>query len=68
MFYRTAKSTATVWLALFHGRFLAKSLGRNDQATAIVRLLFLNFMDRDFLELESRQLFLMISKGSIRSI
>ena len=50
MFYRSVKSTATVLLALFRGRFVAKSLGRNDQATAIVRLELLNFMDRGFLE------------------
>ena len=48
MFYRSVKSTATVLLALFRGRFIAKSLGRNDQA--IVRLELLNFMDRGFLE------------------
>ena len=35
-FDRSAKSTATVGLAFYRGRFGAKSLGRNDQATAIV--------------------------------
>ena len=36
-FDRSAKSTATVWFALFRGRFVAKSLvrRRNDQAIAI---------------------------------
>ena len=36
-FDRSAKSTATVWFALFCGRFVAKSLvrHRNEQATAI---------------------------------
>ena len=37
-FDHSAKSTATVLLALFRGRFVVESLSRNDQATAIVRL------------------------------
>ena len=35
-FDRSAKSTATVTLGFYLGRFGAKSLRRNDQATAIV--------------------------------
>ena len=35
-FDRSVKSTATVGLVFYRGRFVAKSLGRNDQATAIL--------------------------------
>ena len=34
-FDRSAKSTATVWLALFLGRFVAKSSSLNDQGPVV---------------------------------
>ena len=34
-FYCSAKSTATVWLALFLGRFVVKSLSRSDSVSSL---------------------------------
>ena len=52
-FDRSAKLTATVGLGFHRGRFRAKSLGRNDQATAIAcdryGAISIHFVDTDIM-------------------